>query len=194
MTMSSTSIRFQQLVKGIDKVLVESRNKINVREAVQLGYGDEASVFAENQIEVVMEGMLDILQSTVIKDMEAFLLEEKVESDLIKVEEILQAFDTMEQVMKEIQEKDRDSARAALAQAQLPEGVKPMDVVKYRAFQIIQEEKERLLSLIQIYEEETAELEGLVRDAQSTVEQEIVKLEQVSEHLDRTADICATLS
>ena len=195
MTMSlSSSIRYQQLVKGVDKVLVESRNSINVNDAVQTGYGDEASVFGEGQIGKVFEGMLDILHSSVTQDMAKFLDDEHVERDLIKVEEVLIAFDRMEHAMQELNHKDRESARNASTEAQLPDGVKPMDVVKYRAYEIMKDEKEKLTSLIEKYQEETRELEKLVSDAQSNVQSEILKIEEVSRELDRTADVCATLS
>jgi predicted nucleic acid-binding Zn-ribbon protein len=100
----------------------------------------------------------------------------------------------VERAMQEMNEKDRDSARAALEQAQLPEGVKPTDVVKYRAHNIIKEERQKLSNLIEQYRDENNELEKLVRDARAKVESEIVKIEEVSKELDRTADVCATLS
>jgi len=191
---SSTSIRYQQLLKGIDKVLVESRNKIDVKEAVQQGYGDEASVFGEGQIEGVVEGMLDIVHTRVTQEMTQFMDTEHVERDLVRVEEVLKAFDDEEQAAQEMNDKDRESAKAALEHAQLPAGVKPMDVVKYRAYEIMKEEKEKLTSLIEKYEEETRELDKLVTDAKAKVQSEITKVEDVSKELDRTADVCATLS
>jgi hypothetical protein len=195
MTMStSSSIRYQQLVKGVDKVLVESRNSINVNDAVQAGYGDEASVFGEGQIGKVFEGMLDVVHSSVTQDMAKFLDAEHVERDLIKVEEVLKAFDKMEHAMQELNHKDRESARNASINAQLPDGVKPMDVVKYRAYGIMKDEKDKLTSLIEKYQQEIRELEKLVSDAQSNVQSEILKVEEVSRELDRTADVCATLS
>ena len=194
MAASSDSIRYQQLMKGIDKVLVESRRKISVKDAVKEGYGDDASVFGEDQIEEVLEGMLDIVHSSVANEMAKFLETENVENDIIKVEEIMKGFCSVERAMQEMNEKDRDSARAALEQAQLPEGVKPTDVVKYRAHNIIKEERQKLSNLIEQYRDENNELEKLVRDARAKVESEIVKIEEVSKELDRTADVCATLS
>ena len=190
----SSSIRYQQLVRGVDKVLIESRNSIDIKDAIQVGYGDEASVFGEGQIGKVFEGMLDTVHATVTKDMAKFLDAEHVERDLIKVEEVLKAFDRMEHAMQEFNHKDRESARNASADAQLPDGVKPMDVVKYRAYGIMKAEKDKLTSLIEKYQEETRELEKLVSDAQSNVHSEISKIEEVSRELDRTADVCATLS
>lgn len=193
MSASSQSVRYQHLMKGIEKVLVESRNKISVKDAVKEGYGDDASVFGEDQIEGVLEGMLDIVHSSVANEMAQFLQAENVENDIIKVEEILQAFDSMEHAMQEMNEKDRESAKAALEQAQLPEGVKPMDVVKYRAYNVIMEERDKVSNLIEQYRDENNELEKLVRDARAKVESEIVKIEEVSRELDRTADVCSTL-
>lgn len=193
MSASSQSVRYQHLMKGIEKVLVESRNKISVKDAVKEGYGDDASVFGEDQIEGVLEGMLDIVHSSVANEMAQFLQAENVENDIIKVEEILKTFDSMERAMQEMNEKDRESAKAALEQAQLPEGVKPTDVVKYRAYNVIMEEREKVSNLIEQYRDENNELEKLVRDARAKVESEIVKIEEVSRELDRTADVCSTL-
>ncbi|KAI2502668.1 hypothetical protein MHU86_11793 [Fragilaria crotonensis] len=193
MSASSQSVRYQHLMKGIEKVLVESRNKIRVKDAVKEGYGDDASVFGEDQIEGVLEGMLDIVHSSVANEMAQFLQAENVENDIIKVEEILKTFDSMERAMQEMNEKDRESAKAALEQAQLPEGVKPTDVVKYRAYNVIMEEREKVSNLIEQYRDENNELEKLVRDARAKVESEIVKIEEVSRELDRTADVCSTL-
>lgn len=193
MSASSQSVRYQHLMKGIEKVLVESRNKISVKDAVKEGYGDDASVFGEDQIEGVLEGMLDIVHSSVANEMAQFLQAENVENDIIKVEEILKAFDSMERAMQEMNEKDRESAKAALEQAQLPEGVKPTDVVKYRAYNVIMEEREKVSNLIDQYRDENNELEKLVRDARAKVESEIVRIEEVSRELDRTADVCSTL-
>jgi hypothetical protein len=194
MSASSQSVRYQQLMKGIDKALVESRRKISLKDAVKEGYGDDASVFGEDQIEEVLEGMLDIVHASISNEMAQFLEAENVENDIMKVEAILKAFDCMERAVQEMNDKDRDSARAALEQAQLPEGVKPTDVVKYRAYNIIKEEAQKLSSLVEQYRDENNELEKLARDARAKVESEIVKIEEVSKELDRTADVCAMLS
>lgn len=190
-----TSIRYQSLLAGIEKVLTKSRNSLDVSEAIQKGYGDDASVFGgANALQGVMDGMLDRVHDKVTEEMVAHLEHEQIENYLKRVEELVQKVEEVEMAKQAENQADRESARAYLQQAQLPEGVKPMDVLSHRAYQLMLEEQTKLMEMIEKYEEETNELEEVVNEAEAKVQEEMSKVEEVGRELDRAADICSTLA
>jgi DNA repair exonuclease SbcCD ATPase subunit len=188
------SIRYQQLLKGIDKVMQESRSKVDVAEAVNTGYGNDASLFDQDMLPKVFEGMLDRISDQVQQDMKEYLETHKVEQDLLQVEALLQKFEEVRKAEEDLNARDRESAKAALKEAQLPEGVKPADVVQYRAYEILQKEKKRLSEVIGELEEETKELQKLSQEAEKKIHENMQQVEEVSSELDRNADACSTLT
>jgi hypothetical protein len=188
-----TSLRFQQLLKGIDKVLVESRKKIDINDAVNQGYGEDSTVFAEGQIEAVIEGMLDSVHFSVTNTMTQYLVAENVEQSLKKVEDIIMSYDLLERSMSELNKRDRESAQLSLTHAQLPIGMKPMDVVKYNAHAIMKSEKSALLQLIEKYNYQANLLDQGIQEVQEQIHSDLENIDILTEELDKAADICSSL-
>jgi hypothetical protein len=201
MTTSSTtttppsSVRYQSLLAGIDKVLTKSRESLDLAQVIQQGYGDDASVFGgDDALTGVMDGMLDRVHDKVTDDMVRFLETQSVEEQLIQVEKLVDNIVAIEKAQHAENEADKESAKACLEDAQLPEGVKPMDILNHRAFQLMLEEETKLAELVAQYEGETNELEAVVKEAEQKIEGEMKQVEEVGRELDRAADVCATLS
>jgi hypothetical protein len=186
-------IRFQQLMKGIDKVLVESRKKIDITEAINQGYGEDSSVFAEGQIEAVIEAMFDSVYFSVTNAMTQFLVAEHVEQSLKNIEEIIRSYDLLESSMIELNRRDRESARLMLNHAQLPTGINPMDVVKYRAHEIMKIEKGSLLELIEKYDDQTNSLDRAIVNVQGLINMEFEHIDNLTEEFIKAADNCSSL-
>eukprot|EP00545_Synedropsis_sp_CCMP1620_P009904 CAMPEP_0119003948 /NCGR_PEP_ID=MMETSP1176-20130426/861_1 /TAXON_ID=265551 /ORGANISM="Synedropsis recta cf, Strain CCMP1620" /LENGTH=196 /DNA_ID=CAMNT_0006955599 /DNA_START=28 /DNA_END=618 /DNA_ORIENTATION=+ len=194
-TTTSTSVRYKSLLTGIEKVLSKSRSSLDISQAIQQGYGEDASVFGgAGVLTGVMDAMLDRVHDKVTEEMLAYLQQQGIEQDLSKVEELVQTIEAIEKAQHAENEADRESAKASLQQTQLPEGVKPMDVVNHRAYQLMLEEQTKLTEMICKYEEETKELEEVVKEAEAKVQADMTQVEEVGRELDRAADVCATLS
>mmetsp|Transcript_35171 Transcript_35171/g.40108 ORF Transcript_35171/g.40108 Transcript_35171/m.40108 type:complete len:194 (+) Transcript_35171:108-689(+) len=193
--MTKTSVRYGQLLKGIEKVLSESRRKLSTSEAVKEGYGDDASIFGgENMLQKVIESMLDRVSETVIENIKVYLQNDHVEQDLLKVEELIQKFKGMEEAVRLINKQDRESTQLALRKALPKLSFKSTDIVRQSTFDIINEEKDQLSYLITELERETRDFEQHTISAEENLQYEISKVEQVSKDLNYTANSCATLT
>mmetsp|Transcript_20834 Transcript_20834/g.30840 ORF Transcript_20834/g.30840 Transcript_20834/m.30840 type:complete len:194 (-) Transcript_20834:3494-4075(-) len=193
--MTITSVRYQQLLKGIEKVLSESRNRIDISATVTEGYGDDASIFGgEDMLKTVMEGMLDRVSETVSEDMKKYFQSQNVEGDLLRIEGLLRKFEEVEEAERAINHEDRDSAKTSLGKVHLPNGVKPNDLVQQTAYNIMKEEKERLQKVAEELEKDVLELETLASEKERNLQRKIMKVEEVSKDLDYTADNCATFT
>lgn len=194
---SSSSVRYSSLIKGIDKVLIESRNAIDVEQAVAIAYEKDAQLFGGPQVLIkVMEGMLDRVSDTVTSDMVNYLVKsnKRVEQELQRVEHILSTFSKVQEAQQKCEELDSASAKQALQQVQLPEKVTPMHVVQYRAHQLMLQEQQALKETIQQLEDESNALEEKVTMAESDLKKQVETIEQVGNELDRTADVCSGIS
>lgn len=197
---SSSSVRYSSLIKGIDKVLVESRNAIDVEKAVEIAYQKDAQLFGGPEVLIkVMEGMLDRVSDTVTSEMKDYLENTTqrrggVQQELQRVEHILSTFSRAQEAHQQKEELDSASAKQALQQVQLPEKVTPMHVVQYRAHQLMLEEQQALKETIQQLEDESNALEERVTMAESDLKKQVETIEQVGNELDRTADVCSGIS
>lgn len=193
--MAIPSVRYQQLLKGVDKVLSESRNRLDISTAVKEGYGDDTSIFGgEDMLKEVMEGMLDRVSETVSEDMKLYFQSQNVEEDLLQIEGLLRKFEEVEEAELAINDKDRKSAKESLDKVHLPSGIKPNDFVQQIAYKMMGEEKKRLQEVTASLEEEVLKLEALASETEKSLQRKIRKVEEVSKDLDYTADTCATLT
>jgi hypothetical protein len=192
---AADSERYQALLQVMDKALVESKRKFDTNKAIKDCYGEDASIFGgEEMLAKVVDGMVDRVNYKAKDDMQVTLEKENVKQTLIVAEQLMAKFQKIEQDAKVADEKDRQSALDALNHCKLPEGVSPQDVVSYRAYQIMQQEKETLVAELAKVQGETKEMEELLAQSTSVVKGRIKHIESTGKELERAADLCSMVS
>ena len=194
-TPASSSHRYSLLLEGLNKVLVESRKKLDIPKAVEIGYGKEdRQVLGATMLEGVMEAMLDRLDQTVEDKLKAYLASTSIEQQLEAMERIMKRLDQVQAATKVLQEHDRTTAQQAATKAQLPLGVTPQIVLQAKAYQLLLQQKQHMEQELTRVETETTELQQKYQQAQARVESQMQQVQQIHHELDRTADVCATIS
>jgi Nnf1 len=190
MVNSSTSVRYQRLLEVLDLALTKSRSQFDVEQAVRQCYGD-----GDNEVFYTMlEGILDHLHTEVTADMMSFLREKGVEEKLLKLEAVIAKLDRDAAAKKQVAAKDKESAVAALQNAKLPANITPQDLVQYRTYQRMLQEKKLVQDEIDALEKELAELEAVRANSMETADARIGEMQAAKAELEQSADLCSMVS
>ena len=190
MANSTTSVRYRRLLECIQLALNKSRSQFDVEEAVRQCYGD-----GDNDVFYTMlEGILDHLHTEVTADMMSFLQNQGVEAKLLKLEAVIAKLDRDAAAEQEASVKDKESAVAALQSTKLPVNVTPQDLVQYRAYQRMLQQKQLVQDEIAALEHEIAELEALKTQRLQTTDARISEMQAVKTELEHSADLCSMVS
>ena len=139
----------------------------------------------------VMDGMIDKIQRTVKDDLTDYLQEQDVSSRLNKVDSIVAKLVESEAKLARADAEDRDSAKEALDETLLPEGVTLEDVLAFRNYERQKNLRDRLLEQLSKVKEEVAELEREQQETQDSVLEYNQHLQEVARELERSADVCS---
>lgn len=185
------TMRYQQLLQVIDKALQESRNSFNTEKAIQECYGEDASIFGSATLQKLMDGVIDRVNTKSKTETLDMLQKQSVEQKLKQIEEIIALFDKKDQAHQSQEANDYESAKQALQNAKLPEGMLPEDICNYRAYQIMKKERDALETELIAVEEETRKMEQQIAQAEQAVKENIANVENVGSKLEQTADACS---
>lgn len=190
MANSTTSVRYRRLLECIQLALNKSRSQFDVEEAVRQCYGD-----GDNDVfNTMLEGILDHVHTEVTADMMSFLQDRGVEAKLLKLEAVIAKVDRDEAAKQQASVKDKESALAALQSAKLPANVTPQDLVQYRAYQRMLQQKKLVQDEIAALEQEIAELEALETQSLEKADARISEMQAVKTELEHSADLCSMVS
>ena len=168
------------------------KKSLDTPQLVQDSYGEDASVFGGSDMLVdVMDGMIDKIQRTVKDDLTDYLQEQDVSSRLNKVDSIVAKLVESEAKLARADAEDRDSAKEALDETLLPEGVTLEDVLAFRNYERQKNLRDRLLEQLSKVKEEVAELEREQQETQDSVLEYNQHLQEVARELERSADVCS---
>ena len=189
-TMSDS--RYQHLLTLIENGMQRVKKSLDTPQLVQDSYGEDASVFGGSDMLVdVMDGMIDKIQRTVKDDLTDYLQEQDVSSRLNKVDSIVAKLVESEAKLARADAEDRDSAKEALDETLLPEGVTLEDVLAFRNYERQKNLRDRLLEQLSKVKEEVAELEREQQETQDSVLEYNQHLQEVARELERSADVCS---
>lgn len=199
---TTSCVRYQRLIQVMQKVMTESRSQFDVNKAIQECYGEDASIFEQennsnsnsNVLLSVMESMLDSVNDSVTDSMLQFLKENQVEAKLTKLEKILKKLEAQDTKKRAADAQDKESARLACEEAKLPEGLEPSDLIAYQAYQKILAEKQAMLDELSGVEQEIEQLEAQKGEMSKNVNSQIQAMEYAGKELEKSADICSTVS
>jgi len=186
---TTDSVRYQRLVEVLHLALKKSRSQLDVEEVVKECYGnDNVAVF-----QPLLEGVLEQAQSEVTTSTLAHCTSSQVDVKLQRLDSAIRTLDRETVARQRQMERDKASAEAALAQAQLPEGVTAQDWVQYQAYQRLMEEKKALEEEIAAEEAAVAELEAAQQQQASTTGKGVEEMQAFKEKLEKSADLCSTV-
>lgn len=198
-TVITSSKRFERVLVTMEKVLSSARAQMDVNSILRDCYGDDLAIFArsegDNTLRTVLENLLDRVREEVLNGMKESLRERKVESQLLRLERIVQQLDHEEALRKQEDEWDKESAHQALQQAALPKGVTgPDDLIVCAAYKKMVEERDAMLAEIAAVEEETARLEAQRAEQAPRFQEHIDHLQRAAKELEKSADLCSMIS
>jgi hypothetical protein len=193
-TTAQSSVRYECFLTLLNKALSESRKSFDTAKAVKDCYGEDASMFDDNMLVTVIDGMIDKVNDRVKEEMLQILQEKNVRVTLQNLEGILAQLDEAEKAVKQAEQEDQQSARDALETVRLPKDVTPQNVLSYHAFEVMQKERDDLIEELEKVQAETKELEQQQANAKAVVQERVQKIETVAKELERSADMCSMVS
>jgi len=200
MATTTSSVRYQRLLSVIEKALSQSKSQLDLEKVIKEIYGDDASIFGNdddsdnNMLSSVIQSMLERVHDQVQESMTEHLQSQNVCQQLVKLEAILHKLEYEQASQQQADEKDKQSARQALEQSKLPKGIQPLDLVNYKAYQRMQQEREVLLNEITQTEKEIQEIKDRQQEQSQAMESRLTKIQQVGQELEKSADVCSMVS
>ena len=189
------SERYKRLLEVIEKTLVQSRNNIDLKKVIDEAYGEDAAIFGDNNVLTnMLATMLKKVHTDVSVEMERFLVENDVEEKLQKVEGIIRALQQQDERAERARNQQRNSVERALKNTLLPEGSSAMDVIKYRAYQKMQQEKEALEKELAGVEEQVTEMQQREQELVSSLDGDLQQLQQLGKEFEKSADVCSMVT
>lgn len=194
--LTEVGARYDCLLNLIDKALTKSRQAINTSAAVKECYGDDASMLGEdaNMLGGVVDSMLDKVTESVKESMNDYLGKENIRDRLEDVEKVVVRLEEEVLQQTEAEQLDSETARKALEMVKLPQNVMPNDVMRFHAYEVMQQEKAALQEQLEQVERETRELEEQQEEVKTQVEKQIQQIGKVTKELERSADVCSMVS
>lgn len=192
-----SSVRYERLLQVIAKALKQSRSQFDINKAIQECYGEDANIFQGDNgsvLQALLESVLDKTNETVQEDMLVAMRENMVESKLLRLEKIIKQLEAQANQKQQAEENDKATAKQALDEAKLPDGLQPSDIITYRAYQKMLEEKEAMMREIEQVERQVEQLEADKELRSSKVHSQLKVVDQAGKELEKSADVCSTIS
>ena len=189
-SLDTESGRYQRLVEVLHLALNKARSQVDVEAVVKECYGDEnVAVFQS-----LLAGVLECAQTEVETETLAHFRTLQLDIKLHRLDAAIRKLERDTAAHQREMVADQESAEAALQQARRPEGVTAQDWVQYQAYQRLVEEKRALEKEIDAEEAAVAELEATEKEKSSTTGRRVEEMRATSKELERSADLCSTVS
>jgi len=196
------SKRFKQLFLALEKALSESQKQVDCHEAVSECYNENISMFASSTCADNINGdddARDMLASLVSERLQRinervkenlceFLEQNDMKSKLLRFEQALEEHERLNRSTKHSEEQDKRSAQLAAENTTLPEGVKVEDILKFHAYRLKQDEKQKLLAELSSIEAENKAIEQSIREKEIAIEAHIDEINKINESMADVAD------
>jgi len=179
--------------------LSESRKQVDCHQAVAECYGENVSIFssgadngdddARNMLANLVSERLEQINERLTEEFRAFMERNEMNTKLLRIEHLIEEYERRERTTKQIEEEDRRLAQGSAEQASLPEGIKVEDIVKYHAYRVKLEEKQKILAEIASIEAENKMLEVQINEQEAIVEDRVNEIKELDESMAKTADI-----
>lgn len=189
---TSSSRRYQKLLDVLDLVFSKSQQKFNVEEAVKVCYGDDGE---NNKVfQNLLSGVLESVNTEVGEEVREFLKASNVEEKMVKLEAVIAKLEGDAVFKKKAAAIDKKSAVAALRTSKLPDSLQPQDLVNYRAYQRMLQEKNAMESQIADLENEIEQLEKVKNERSTETTAKLGEIHNVGKELEKSADMCSLVS
>lgn len=186
---------YERLIQVLDKVFTQSRASIDLNSIIEEIYGEDKKIFGDDDmLRNVLETLLETLQSDVTEDMKEYFVAEDIPALLRKFDLVVQKIEREDLKAQLEEESDKKGARQALQQTQLPAGMTPNDLIKYRTYQKMQEEQERMKAEVAALQEEIKQIEAKNANCEESMKRCLNEIQTVGQELEKSADICSMVS
>ncbi|GKY97040.1 hypothetical protein MPSEU_000662600 [Mayamaea pseudoterrestris] len=194
LTSSSSSARYNQLVHVLKTALSKSISQCDIDSLIKQVYEDDASIFADDQLHVVMDSLLENLNVSVQRQMRHYLQDSNVEDKLLVVDRLLQNLYTQDTIRKQSLQADKDCTQRALDQVKLPNGLKPMDIANYQQYQKLMDEKKKLQEEMDLVQAKVNELEQTKAHQMAQVDLDTNKIRDIGSDMEKVACLGSSAS
>jgi hypothetical protein len=185
---ASSCERFDRLVRVLQKALAKSHSQVEIDSLIKQVYGDDASIFKDDQLHTVLESLLESLDEDVEKDMMKFMGDEDVERKLLIVERLIKNLEREDAARKQVLQDDKETTLKAMERAKLPDGLKPLDLANYQRYQRLLQEKKTLQEDIAAMERDIQGLDENKANRQAQVVAASEKVHEVGSVLEKAAN------
>lgn len=186
----------QKLTDILHTSVQKSHGSIDTLAVIEECYGEDAAIFADSKEEgkILLAGLLDAALQKIdgdVKEEADRLVQEEASSKLNHLDEAVAFVNRKEQMAKEAEEFDRQSAQDAMRMSKLPDGITINDIMSYQAYLIKKEARDSLVSQIKSAKESCDALTEKLDKRKEVVQTKIKKLEDISNDLGKAADSCS---
>lgn len=198
------SRRFKQLFLALEKALSESKKQVNCHEAVSECYGENISIFASSNLDSnenngdddardmlasLVSERLQRINESVTDNFRSFLEQNDIGSKLLRFEQAIEEYEQKDRAAKLSEEKDKRTAQLAAENATLPEGITAESIMRYQAYRLKEQEKQKLLVEICSIASENKAIEETIREKESLIKCNIDDINKRNEVMAKAADI-----
>mmetsp|Transcript_41 Transcript_41/g.55 ORF Transcript_41/g.55 Transcript_41/m.55 type:complete len:216 (-) Transcript_41:323-970(-) len=192
--------RFKRLGSVLEKALLESAKNIDSHTLVSECYGEDANIFvndgdsdghsnATNILATLIDGVIDRTNEIMRDEVEKITKAERLDLKLNILDHVIDDHERMDRQRKESEEEDRRSARIAVEESKLPDGITVSDALRFQEHLLLLENKENLEVLLARFKNENNKLEKELIEEKKTVEAQISRLKVKDDFLLNVADL-----
>lgn len=182
---------------ALEKTLTESKRTLDARSAAAEAFGSDTHSFDEDGggksgVDVLADLVhecVDTANDQVREGIAAVLSSNDAAARLALLDDLLDHFDAADQAARDAEESDRASARDAVQDVTLPEGVDVTDVLSYQAYRIKVQERDALLAELASVEAENDSIARQIEKGSALIKDAVRQVEDKGKVLEKTADV-----
>ena len=190
------SRRYQHLLLALEKTLTESKRTLDARSAASEAFGNDTHSFDEDGGKSGVDVLADLVHECVDtandqvrEGIAAVLQSNDAAARLALLDRLLDHYDRADRTVRDAEESDRASARDAVQDVALPDGVDVMDVLSYQAYRIKVQERDALLAELASVEAENDAIARQIEKGSALIQDAVQEVEGKGKVLDKTADV-----
>lgn len=192
----TNSRRYRHLLMALEKTLTESKRTLDARSAAAEAFGNDTHSFDEDGGKSGVDVLADLVHECVDtandqvrEGISAVLSSNDAAARLALLDDLLDHFDAADRAARDAEESDRASARSAVQDVTLPEGVDVTDVLSYQAYRIKVQERDALLAELASVEAENDSIARQIEKGSALIKDAVQEVEEKGKILEKTADV-----
>jgi len=187
---------FNKLLKTVNRSLLECKNSIDTRAAVEECYGNDTAIFgdknsATDMLANLIDGSIERINDLVKTDIDDIFRKEKVEFKLYVLDKVIEEYWHRDQMQKNAEEDDRKSVQDALQRSKLPDGVTVDELLEFQAYKIKLQARDDLQAKIDNVEKENQKLVEEIEEVTSKFQERVIPIDEKAKTLGITANLCS---